>query len=80
MSHYYLTDHLGNNRMDVTDDGGVWQAMDYYPFGMPMDSSYLPGAQRWLFGGKELDRTSGLDLYELPGFQTTPWLIDNKWK
>lgn len=21
--HYYLTDHLGNNRVDVTDDGGV---------------------------------------------------------
>lgn len=72
MSHYYLTDHLGNNRMDVTDDDGVWQAMDYYPFGMPMGSSYLPGAQRWLFGGKELDRNSGLDLYELPGFQTNP--------
>ena len=62
--HYYLTDHLGNNRMDVTDDGSVWQAMDYYPFGMPMASSYMPGAQRWLFGGKELDRTGGLDLYD----------------
>ena len=38
----FFCDHLGNNRMDVTDIGGVWQAMDYYPYGMPMGSSYLP--------------------------------------
>ena len=62
--HFYISDHLGNNRMDVTDMGGVWQAMDYYPYGLPMGSSYLPDKQRWLFGGKELDRVSGLDLYD----------------
>ena len=62
--HFYICDHLGNNRMDVTDMGSVWQAMDYYPYGLPMGSSYLPDKQRWLFGGKELDRVSGLDLYD----------------
>ena len=62
---FYLRDHLGNNRVDVTaDGGGVCQAMDYCPFGLAMGSSYLPGQQRWLFGGKELDRISGLDLLD----------------
>ena len=66
----FFCDHLGNNRMDVTDIGGVWQAMDYYPYGLPMGSSYLPDKQRWLFGGKELDRVSGLDLYD---FEARPY-------
>ena len=68
--HFYISDHLGNNRMDVTDMGSVWQAMDYYPYGLPMGSSYLPDKQRWLFGGKELDRVSGLDLYD---FEARPY-------
>ena len=38
----FFCDHLGSNRVDVTDMGGVRQAMDYYPYGMPMGSSYLP--------------------------------------
>ena len=34
-----------------------------------MGSSYLPDKQRWLFGGKELDRVSGLDLYDFEARQ-----------
>lgn len=32
--------------------------------GLPMGCSYRPAAQRRLFGGKELDRTAGLNLYD----------------
>ena len=60
----YHRDHLGNNRMDVAATGGVHQITHYYPYGMPMDCGYIPAYQRWLFGDKELDRTSGLDLYD----------------
>ena len=62
--HFYLRDHLGNNRVDVAADGRICQVTDYYPYGLPMASSRNAAAQRWLFGGKELDRISGLDLYD----------------
>ena len=63
--HFYHRDHLGNNRMDLDGTtGGVHQITHYYPYGMPMDCGYIPAYQRWLFGDKELDRTSGLDLYD----------------
>lgn len=62
--HFYHRDHLGNNRMDLNVNGGVCQITHYYPYGMPMDCGYIPAYQRWLFGDKELDRTSGLDLYD----------------
>ncbi|MDE7411985.1 MAG: hypothetical protein K2M94_08105 [Paramuribaculum sp.] len=71
--HFYVSDHLGNNRVDVCD-GAVWQAMDYYPFGMPMASSYLSSKQRWLFGCKEMDRVNGLDLYDQEARQYDPTL------
>ena len=62
--HFYLRDHLGNNRVDVAADGRICQMTDYYPYGLPMASSRNLASQRWLFGGKELDRISGLDLYD----------------
>ena len=62
--HFYLRDHLGNNRVDVAADGRICQVTDYYPYGLPMASSRNAAFQRWLFGGKELDRISGLDLYD----------------
>ena len=62
--HFYMRDHLGNNRVDVAADGRICQMTDYYPYGLPMASSRNAAAQRWLFGGKELDRISGLDLYD----------------
>ena len=63
--HFYHRDHLGNNRMDLDGTtGGVHQITHYYPYGMPMDCGYIPAYQRWLFGDKEFDRTSGLDLYD----------------
>ena len=60
---FYLRDHLGNNRVSVRGEGGgVLQVDNYYPFGLPMGCGYNMAFQRWRFGGKEMDRTAGLDL------------------
>ncbi len=68
--HFYHRDHLGNNRMDLGENGSVWQICHYYPYGMLMGCSYLGESQRWKFGGKELDRVSGLDLLD---FEARPY-------
>ena len=40
------------------------QVTHYYPFGGVMRESTNPGLQPYKYGGKELDRTSGLDAYD----------------
>lgn len=61
--HYYLNDHLGNNRVVVSEDGKIEQVNDYYPTGALMASSKGGDTQRFKFNGKELDRTNGLNWY-----------------
>ncbi len=61
--HYYLKDHLGNNRVVVSEDGKIEQVNDYYPTGALMASSKGGDTQRFKFNGKELDRTNGLNWY-----------------
>ena len=62
--HYYLKDHLGNNRVVVSEDGKIEQVNDYYPTGALMASSKGGDTQRFKFNGKELDRTNGLNRYD----------------
>lgn len=62
--HYYLKDHLGNNRVVVSEDGEIEQVNDYYPTGALMASSKGGDTQRFKFNGKELDRTNGLNRYD----------------
>ncbi|MBQ6228528.1 MAG: hypothetical protein IJK08_08225 [Prevotella sp.] len=62
--HYYLRDHLGNIRVVMGQTGAVEQVNHYYAFGGLMRESSNPGVQPYKFGGKELDRTSGLDAYD----------------
>lgn len=62
--HYYLKDHLGNNRVVVSEDGEIEQVNDYYPTGALMTSSKGGDTQRFKFNGKELDRTNGLNWYD----------------
>ena len=62
--HFYLRDHLGNNRVVMAQNGTVEQVTHYYPFGGVMRESTNPGLQPYKYGGKELDRTSGLDAYD----------------
>ena len=62
--HYYLQDHLGNNRVVMSEDGTIEQVNDYYPTGALMGSSQSGEFQRYKYNGKELDRTHGLDWYD----------------
>ncbi len=62
--HYYLRDHLGNVRVVFDQTGTVEQVNHYYAFGGLMRESTNPGVQPYKYGGKELDRTSGLDAYD----------------
>ncbi|SER19774.1 RHS repeat domain-containing protein [Neolewinella agarilytica] len=70
---YYITDHLGNNRVlfsDQNNDGTVaaneiLQQNHYYPFGMEMDGGWNQGAaveQRYRYNGIEHSEELGLDL------------------
>jgi RHS repeat-associated protein len=65
--HYYLRDHLGNNRTTLAVSGNymnVIQRTDYYPFGMEYLDDYDPEVQPYKFGGKELDDMHGLNTYD----------------
>ena len=63
--HYYVKDHLGDNRVVLGEDGEVEQVNHYYPFGGLMGESVnLASTQRYKYNGKELDRTHGLDWYD----------------
>lgn len=69
---YYLQDHQGSNRvvvgtMDMSAHSWLTteQVTHYYPFGgLWGDLSTNQGVQPYKFGGKELDRMYGRDLYD----------------
>ena len=65
--NYYTQDHLGNNRVVITESGNVAQVTNYYPFGGVFSTTaYNSGddLQPYKYNGKELDRTHGLDWYD----------------
>ena len=63
--HFYVQDHLGNNRAVVGEDGKVEQRTHYYPFGgVITDLSTDQSLQPYKYNGKELDRMHGLDWYD----------------
>jgi len=64
--YYFVTDHLGNNRLLINPGGSVVQKNNYYPFGMAFaeTSATEQGKQPYKFGGKELDLMNGLNLYD----------------
>ena len=62
--HFYVRDHLGNVRVVFDEDWDTEQVTHYYPFGGIMAESSGQSVQPWKYGGKELDRTHGLDAYD----------------
>ena len=62
--HFYLKDHLGNNRVVANASGQVEQVNHYYPYGGLMAESTGGDVQRYKYNGKELDRMLGLDWYD----------------
>ena len=62
--YFYLTDHLGNNRVVANSSGAVIQKTHYYPFGMAFAESTDQGKQPYKYNGKEFDQMHGLNLYD----------------
>ena len=63
--HYYVKDHLGSNRIVLSEDGTVEQVNDYYPFGALMSNGWTNvSSQKYKYIGKELNRTFGYDMYD----------------
>ncbi|WP_236264234.1 RHS repeat domain-containing protein [Dysgonomonas sp. Marseille-P4677] len=63
--HYYLADHLGNNRVVVNASGTITQRNHYYPFGTAFAEKYDDGKkQQYKYNGKELDDMHQLNLYD----------------
>ena len=60
--HYYLTDHQGNNRVVLNQDGTVEEVNHYYPFGGLFANS--TNVQPYKYNGKELDTKNGLNWYD----------------
>lgn len=59
--HFYVKDHLGNNRMVMSASGAVEQVVHYYPYGMAFADGTNADAQRFKYNGKELDAEDGLN-------------------
>ena len=72
--HFYVRDHLGNVRVVFDEDWDTEQVTHYYPFGGIMAESSGQSVQPWKYGGKELDRTHGLDTYDYGARQYAPIL------
>ena len=62
--YFYLTDHLGNNRVVADQTGAVVQTNHYYPFGMSFADGVNTDKQPYKYNGKELDTDRGLNWYD----------------
>ena len=61
--YYYVKDYQCNIRAVLDEAGNVVESNGYYPYGMPYADNYT-SVQPYKYGGKELDRTNGLDMYD----------------
>lgn len=66
-AHYYIQDYQGSNRKVVkVTSTTVEQVTHYYPYGGVIgDISTQESTQKYKFEGKELDRSFGLDNYDI---------------
>jgi len=69
--HFYLKDHLGNNRVVINQNDSIVQRNHYYPFGIEFaDNS--GNDQPYKYNGKELDKMHRLNMYDYSARQTIP--------
>ena len=70
--HYYLKDHLGNNRVVVDESGTVKQVTHYYPFGGFFGESTGGSYQSYKYNGKEFERLINEDWYDYGARHMSP--------
>ena len=70
--HYYLKDHLGNNRLVVDASGTVKQVTHYYPFGGFFGESTGSSYQAYKYNGKEFERLINEDWYDYGARHMSP--------
>jgi RHS repeat-associated protein len=75
-AYYYLNDRLGNHRIVTDASGVVKQVNNFYPSGTSMAERRTDqGVQPYKFGGKELDRTNTMDVYDFEARNYDPVLM-----
>ena len=70
--HYYLKDHLGNNRVVVNASGTVKQVTHYYPFGGYFGEGTGSRYQAYKYNGKEFERLVSEDWYDYGARHMSP--------
>ena len=75
--HYYIKDHLGSNRLVITQSGTVEQTNDYYPFGGQTAYAQQPVNQPYKYNGKEQQTLSYMTTLDYGARQYDPSLA--KW-
>ncbi|WP_255498806.1 RHS repeat domain-containing protein [Dysgonomonas sp. ZJ709] len=70
--YFFLTDHLGNNRVVANAGGTVVQKSHYYPFGMAFAESTDLEKQPYNYNGKELEQEHQLNMYDYHARQMEP--------
>jgi RHS repeat-associated protein len=62
--YFYITDHLGNNRIVTDAAASVVQSTQYYPFGTSFADASGTSTQPYKYNGKELDARNGLNMHD----------------
>ncbi len=71
--YYYIKDYQGNVRAVIDQNGDLREIDNYYPYGGLMGAASA-GIQPNKYGGKELDRENGIDLYDFEARYQDPML------
>jgi RHS repeat-associated protein len=58
--YFFLTDHLGNNRVVASASGTAVQVNHYYPYGMLFAEEVTSDGQPYKYAGKEFDTSKNL--------------------
>lgn len=62
--HFFLNDHLGNNKLVYSLKDWYKQGNHYYPFGGTFADSWDGNSQPYKYNGKEEDKLHNLNLYD----------------
>lgn len=71
--YFYITDHLGNNRIVANAAASVVQSTQYYPFGASFADKIETSTQPYKYNGKELDTRNGLNMYDYSARYKDDW-------